>query len=73
NLTPLARELRKLPEVEMVVPFGLSLHVSGHNHGTLETAIQPFRQRSGLEWTRIKPGLEDVFISLMDKSTDNFK
>ena len=73
GLSTLARELRQLPEVEMVVPFGLSLHVSGHNHGTLETAIQPFRQRSGLEWTRIKPGLEDVFISLMDKSTDNFK
>ncbi|WP_050025744.1 ABC transporter ATP-binding protein [Verrucomicrobium sp. BvORR034] len=72
DLPELSRELRQLSEVEMVVPFGLTLHVSGRNHDALEKALAPFRQRSDLTLHRIKPGLEDVFISLMDKSVDNF-
>jgi ABC-2 type transport system ATP-binding protein len=39
----------------------------------LESAIAPYRDRSGLNWTRSQPTLEDVFIDLMAKSRDNFQ
>jgi ABC-2 type transport system ATP-binding protein len=57
----------------MVAPFGTSLHVSGREAGALEAAIAPFRARKGLDWKRTEPSLEDVFIDLMSKSTDNFQ
>ncbi len=73
NLARLAEELEKLPGVDMVAPFGTSLHVSGRDETTLEAAIAPYRERPGLEWTRSQPSLEDVFIDLMNRSRDNFQ
>jgi ABC-2 type transport system ATP-binding protein len=61
----LAARLRALPGVDMVAPFGTTLHVSGRDAQRLEAAIAPLRQQSGLEWRRAAPGLEDVFILLM--------
>ena len=40
---------------------------------TLDAAIAPYRERSGLTWTHSQPSLEDVFIDLMAKSRDNFQ
>lgn len=73
NLHALARELRVLPGVEMVVPFGTTLHVSGHDAATLEATIATYLGRGTHQWTRIEPGLEDVFIGLMGSATDNFQ
>jgi hypothetical protein len=36
------------------------------------TSIAPYR-KPGYEWERITSGLEDVFIHLMEQSTDNFR
>jgi len=47
------------------------LHVSGADGAALEQTISPFRL-PGYEWSRIPPGLEDVFIQLMDQAQDNF-
>jgi len=69
----LARELSELPGVEMVAPFGTSVHVGGHDAAALEAAIAPFRERPDLQWRRDAPTLEDVFIDLMSRSKDNFK
>ncbi|HEY9215641.1 MAG TPA: ABC transporter ATP-binding protein [Ancylobacter sp.] len=69
----LARELAELPGVEMVAPFGTSVHVGGHDAAALEAAIAPYRDREGLEWRRDAPTLEDVFIDLMSRSKDNFR
>ena len=73
RLNALAEELTGQAGVDMVAPFGTSLHVSGREAGALETAIAPFRKRKGLDWKRSEPSLEDVFIDLMSKSTDNFQ
>lgn len=66
----LARELRRLPGVDMVVPFGVALHVSGADGAALEAALAQYRDRPGLEWRRIAPGLEDAFIRLMQRARD---
>ncbi len=73
SLHALARELRPLPGVEMVVPFGTTLHVSGRDAAQLEASILPFMQRESHQWNRIEPGLEDVFIGLMGSAKDNFQ
>ncbi len=72
-LHALARELRPLPGVDMVVPFGTTLHVSGANAALLEQVIAPFRQRADTHWAHIDSGLEDVFIGLMNSAKDNFQ
>jgi ABC-2 type transport system ATP-binding protein len=73
NLAPLGEELAKQPGIDMVAPFGASLHVSGRDEAALEAAIAPYRQHKGLTFTRSEPSLEDVFIDLMGKAKDNFQ
>jgi ABC-2 type transport system ATP-binding protein len=73
GLAKLAEELAARPGVDMVAPFGTSLHVSGRDRAALEAAIAPYRDRPGLIWTHSQPTLEDVFIDLMTKSRDNFQ
>ena len=70
-LAALARELEAAPGINMVAPFGTSLHVSGHDRTALEAAIAPYRQRPGLAWRADEPTLEDVFIDLMGQASDN--
>jgi ABC-2 type transport system ATP-binding protein len=73
SLAKFADELAARPGIDMVAPFGTSLHVSGRDHAALEAAIAPDRDRAGLVWTHSQPTLEDVFIDLMAKSQDNFQ
>ena len=42
------RRTAALPGIEMVAPFGASLHVSGRDGAALEAAIAPYRERPGL-------------------------
>ena len=67
NLHALAEKLTGLAGVDMVAPFGASLHVSGRDHAALEQAIAPFRGDAHLAWARSEPSLEDVFIDLMHR------
>ena len=60
----LAHELTGKPGVEMVAPFGQTLHVSGTDRAALEAAIRPHR-REPYRWAEVQPTLEDVFIHLM--------
>jgi ABC-2 type transport system ATP-binding protein len=53
------------------VAFGNTLHVSGRDAAKLEATIAAVRG-PGHEWARVRSGLEDVFISLMDEAKDNF-
>ncbi len=65
-----AARLRGQPGVEQVVPFGTTLHVSGRDAAALEAALG--REAAGVPATRVRAGLEDVFIHLMDSARDNF-
>jgi ABC-2 type transport system ATP-binding protein len=73
GLAALAEELAVARGVDMVAPFGTSLHVAGRDAAALEAAIALFRARPGLTWMRSQPSLEDVFIDLMGKAQDNFQ
>jgi ABC-2 type transport system ATP-binding protein len=70
DLISLADSLRGRPGIEQVVPFGNTLHVSGHDQDALAAAVAPLKATH--ECTAIRPGLEDVFIGLMDKARDNY-
>ena len=67
GLGHLAAELSHAPGVDMVAPFGTSLHVSGRDRAALDAAIAPHRNDPALTWTLSKPNLEDVFIELMNR------
>ncbi len=73
SLSKLAEELTGRAGVDMVAPFGTSLHVSGREEAALEAAIAPYRAQASWTWRRSKASLEDVFIDLMSKAQDNFQ
>ena len=73
DLNGLLHELDGKPGVDMVAPFGASLHVSGRDSAALEQAIAAYRNRPGLIWEKSEPSLEDVFIDLMSRARDNFQ
>lgn len=62
EVAALAHELRGKPGVEMAVPFGATLHVSGTDSRLLEQSLAPYAAQ------RISPGLEDVFIQVMNRA-----
>ncbi|RDK02997.1 ABC transporter ATP-binding protein [Paraburkholderia lacunae] len=72
HLSQLSEQLRKTPGVDQTVVFGSALHVSGHDHAALENAVKQAAAGAELRIERIETGLEDVFIYLMNRSTDNF-
>ena len=73
GLNALAEELNDKSGIDMVAPFGTSLHVSARDEKALDAAIAPYRKRKDLVWQRSEPSLEDVFIDLMGKAKDNFQ
>lgn len=73
DVNGLLHQLQGKPGIDMVAPFGNSLHVSGHDRTALEAAIEPYRDRPGLTWKASEPTLEDVFIDLMSRARDNFQ
>jgi ABC-2 type transport system ATP-binding protein len=73
DLNNFSAELTGQTGIDMVAPFGTSLHVSGRDQAALETTLAPYRDRQGLHWQHSAPSLEDVFIELMTRSKDNFQ
>jgi ABC-2 type transport system ATP-binding protein len=73
ELNGLAAELTGKPGIDMVAPFGTSLHVSGRDHAALEASIAPYREQANWRWQKSEPSLEDVFIDLMNRAKDNFQ
>jgi len=72
HLSKLTEQLRKTPGVDQTVVFGSALHVSGSDHAALEAAVKQATEGTALRVERLETGLEDVFISLMAHSTDNY-
>src|SRR6202163_893190 len=73
DLHKLQDELAGKPGIDMVAPFGTSLHVSGRDKAALEATIAPYRAQPRWHWQPSEPSLEDVFIELMTRSKDNFQ
>ncbi|WP_371419837.1 ABC transporter ATP-binding protein [Tardiphaga sp.] len=73
DLNELAADLADKPGIDMVAPFGTSLHVSGRDHVALEATVSSYRDRPGQHWQHGAPSLEDVFIDLMTRAKDNFQ
>lgn len=73
GVAALANELRGEPGIDMVVPFGAALHVSGVDGPALDRAIAPYRDRPDIEWRRVAAGLEDAFIRLMQQAQDRLQ
>jgi ABC-2 type transport system ATP-binding protein len=73
SLAMLAEELGTTSGIDMIAPFGTSLHVSGRDEAALAAAIAPYRDRPGLTFSRSAPSLEDVFIDLMGRARDNYQ
>jgi ABC-2 type transport system ATP-binding protein len=65
ELMGLAPELRAMPGVEMVAPFGNALHVSGTEHAALAESVHAIASRPGVSAREVAPTLEDVFIHHM--------
>ena len=65
DLPHLAQQLRATPGIAMVVSFGTTLHVSGPDPQRLQHGVAEFQSDERYDWTKIEPGLEDVFIHLM--------
>ncbi|MFO1200375.1 MAG: ABC transporter ATP-binding protein [Burkholderiaceae bacterium] len=65
DVDALARELAAEPAVENVTSFGSTLHVTGHDRAALAELAARRGGLGGASWTEIDPGLEDVFIALM--------
>ncbi|MHB9116753.1 MAG: ABC transporter ATP-binding protein [Burkholderiales bacterium] len=71
DLFALAERIRALPGVQQVVPFGNTLHVSGVDSERMLRSLAPYREAGAYRWSLSQPGLEDVFIQLMDSARDN--
>jgi ABC-2 type transport system ATP-binding protein len=70
RLAEAARRLREHLALN-VASFGATLHVSAASGSELDAALAPLRG-NGLRMVPVETSLEDVFIALMQQSTDNF-
>ncbi len=73
DLNVLTAELAGKGGIDMVAPFGTSLHVSGRDKAALDTTVASYRDDPRWHWQDSEPSLEDVFIDLMGRSKDNFQ
>ena len=64
-------QLKAQPGVEQAAAFGNALHVSGTDEALVSRAVAALPQPP-YRYEKIRPGLEDVFIHLMNASRDNF-
>ena len=69
DLQTLATRLRAEPGIGQVTAFGNALHVVGPDSAALNALALRVGQEGGSHWQPMAPGLEDVFISLMQHGT----
>jgi ABC-2 type transport system ATP-binding protein len=72
DLAAISADLHGRPGVDQTAIFGAELHVTGTDDAALEATLRREAQAKGLQIRRADVGLEDVFISLMTRSADNF-
>jgi ABC-2 type transport system ATP-binding protein len=72
DLAALSLALHGKPGVEQTSVFGAVLHVTGTDAEALEKTLRDATVGGAYRIRRAEAGLEDVFISLMARSQDNF-
>jgi ABC-2 type transport system ATP-binding protein len=65
GLATFADELANIPGIDVVVPFGTSLHVCGRDATMLAAATERYRTVARQTWSHVTPSLEDVLITLL--------
>ncbi|KTD83101.1 ABC transporter ATP-binding protein [Legionella waltersii] len=60
----IAKQLEATPDIEQVISFHDSLHVSSRNKELLMEAIKPYQNKPDIHWTEIISTLDDVFVWL---------
>jgi len=71
DMYKLLRDLRKFPSTDTAFPFGQELHYTDKNDNPDMVAIQKYLVSEGntaVEIEQIEPGIEDVFMKLMERS-----
>lgn len=71
DLAAAQRKLHQTEGVDQVAPFGVTLHVVGADHDTLEAAVRRVCAETGSNWRKGETSLEDVFIQFMANARDN--
>ncbi|HET9205316.1 MAG TPA: ABC transporter ATP-binding protein [Burkholderiaceae bacterium] len=72
DLSAVTRRLQGEPGVEQIAAFGAALHVTGRDADALETTLRRATTDTASRIERAESGLEDVFIHLMSRASDNF-
>ncbi len=72
DLAALSHSLHGRPGVEQSSVFGAELHVTGTDAAALEATLRDATAGGTYRIRQTEAGLEDVFISLMARSQDNF-
>ncbi len=72
DLLEVTRRLHGAAGVDQVAAFGSSLHVTGRDAPALEAGVRAAIAGTASRAEPAPTSLEDVFINLMQKSTDNF-
>ena len=72
DLSAVAARLQGEPGVEQIAAFGAALHVTGRDAAALEAALRRATADTASRIERAESGLEDVFIHLMSRASDNF-
>jgi ABC-2 type transport system ATP-binding protein len=72
DLVEITKRLHGVAGVDQVAPFGTSIHVTGRDAAALEASVRKAIEGTPSKAERAETNLEDVFINLMQKSTDNF-
>jgi len=73
DLVEVTRRLHGVSGVDQVTPFGTSLHVTGGDAAALEAGIRGAIAGTASKAEPSQTNLEDVFINLLRRSTDNFE
>lgn len=73
DLKFLDEKLQKMPGVEQTIIFGHTLHVTGNDAHTLEKSIKKATEGMNVTIEKVDTGLEEVFIYLMQKTSDKEK
>ena len=72
DLSAVAARLQGEPGVEQIAAFGAALHVTGRDAAALEAALRRATADTASRIECAESGLEDVFIHLMSRASDNF-